>query len=1146
MDDDNNIKNELDDYKKIISEKTKNYFEKEKKITKDNFSQYLEYVGLLDFWSTEEEKNYFWGVLEKYTNNNELNLEGTLKGINDFFNDVEEQNNDNENSKISLISNRISTDNKLNFSNYFDNIDIEKIRELRKVFLFLNLQMNENISITKIKEILNKYNFIKITQDELIQFLELICNNDKNQINKENKSLTINFELYSQMMSLMEQKLLENNNDNFCRDNNSIHYEVNENLIEMTENLINIEQEIYEYLKGIYDIKNVLLDMKEQIINNYNKIILNSKDENKENLNENILTCDDVFNKKTKEFDKYINEMQINSQKKENKLIYLKNSIFELKNEYQNLQTDYLNIQQNLNEKNDLLEMDEQINKLIKENEIINEQYENRKYEIKNLKKELNEKDNEFNLFKIKYKEMLNENKNYINEINNLKIDNKNLKSNYDQLINEIYIKINQENEKNNINLETKNNNLKNIEIDSNILVSEEQRKIYPSNYDKLLIYTAELDKTNQELNDKINSLSEKISKKEEKLLNLKNELNKEKEDNIILKSQNINLLDKIEDLNKDIEINQLFRPSKMLNQFRLSRLSNLNNNNIRNSNLLFINPKKINEKINNPFENDNNNENNNKQIKTREIEIDSILYNDNKLKKEMNFDKNIIETNKNENENKKENKFDKKLLEKNAAVLITSAKKKMISERISTEKINYNNFQIDRFEVNIKKDEITKKNYITIEYFKNILNNENEKLKKNRINEQNYFNENTKNDNLINTLNNNLNIENSFNKNQDNNNSNFIEDKNSISINENIIDNNNNFKLDKKSESFISSTTSDNILYKNIDNTSPNESYSFSRHLTNIGDINIKENDSNLSDKNIKLSNLRNKTIENINDLLEEKNIPKITSYDFLSLRQSEEIISLLDKYNDNSTSYEIFSDNIFLINANYDKNKFILYITSNYIYILDKVSLKTKKIFIRQNLIKLTISIKNCNMIAFHFNGKEDIVIEILRRLELLYYLRDLLNLKGGKLLFKYSDEFNVKMDGLYFSMNARASINTIAQNFQNSIKFNYLYKLSPGFLNYGRTFKEKFVVLSDVGLLYFDDPSNPPKKLIPINGSEIKKIDEKLYNRKYCFEIRCLNKQNYIFAANTENDLNDWLNAFEKLKENYLKNKVEGPKN
>ena len=289
MNDCTNIQNKLEDFEKFVTDKTISYFENENKITKDNFSQYLEYVGLLDFWSTEQEKNYFWGVLEKYSDNNELNLEGTLKGINEFFNDVEEQNNDNENNKNSILNNRISTGNKKNFLNYFDNIDIEKIRELRKVFSLLNLQMNENVSITKIKEILNKYNFIKITQDELIQFFELICNTDKNELNQENTFFTINFELYSQMMSLMEQKLLENN-DNFCRESKSINYEVNEDPIEMTENLINIEQEIYEYLKGIYDIKNVLLNLKEQIINNYNKIILNSKDENKENLNENILT----------------------------------------------------------------------------------------------------------------------------------------------------------------------------------------------------------------------------------------------------------------------------------------------------------------------------------------------------------------------------------------------------------------------------------------------------------------------------------------------------------------------------------------------------------------------------------------------------------------------------------------------------------------------------------------------------------------------------------------------------------------------------------------------------------------------------------------------------------------------------------------
>ena len=379
MNDCTNIQNELEDFEKFVTDKTISYFENEHKITKDNFSQYLEYVGLLDFWSTEQEKNYFWGVLEKYSNNNELNLEGALKGINEFFNDDEEQNNDNENNKNDLLNNRISLDNKQNFSNFFDNIEIEKIRELRKLFSLLNLQMRENVSITKIKEILNKYKFIKITEDELFQFLELIFNTDKNKLNNENQNLTINFELYSKIMSLMEQKILENNNNCF-RESKSINYEVNEDPIEMTENLINIEKGIYEYLKGIYDIKNVFLDMKEQIISNYDKILLHSKDENEENLKENILTCDDVFNQKIKDFDNFINEIQINSHKKEDKLVYLKHSIFELKNEYQNLQNDYMNIQQNnLNEKNDLIEMNEQINKLIQENKIINEQYENRK-----------------------------------------------------------------------------------------------------------------------------------------------------------------------------------------------------------------------------------------------------------------------------------------------------------------------------------------------------------------------------------------------------------------------------------------------------------------------------------------------------------------------------------------------------------------------------------------------------------------------------------------------------------------------------------------------------------------------------------------------------------------------------------------------
>ena len=70
----------------------------------------------------------------------------------------------------------------------------------------------------------------------------------------------------------------------------------------------------------------------------------------------------------------------------------------------------------------------------------------------------------------------------------------------------------------------------------------------------------------------------------------------------------------------------------------------------------------------------------------------------------------------------------------------------------------------------------------------------------------------------------------------------------------------------------------------------------------------------------------------------------------------------------------------------------------------------------------------------------------------------------------------------------------------------------------------------------LLYFDDPTKPPKKLIAIVGSEINKCDEKKYGRKFCFEIRTLNKEHIVFAAKTEEDLNEWIKAFKKMKTQY----------
>jgi hypothetical protein len=155
----------------------------------------------------------------------------------------------------------------------------------------------------------------------------------------------------------------------------------------------------------------------------------------------------------------------------------------------------------------------------------------------------------------------------------------------------------------------------------------------------------------------------------------------------------------------------------------------------------------------------------------------------------------------------------------------------------------------------------------------------------------------------------------------------------------------------------------------------------------------------------------------------------------------------------------------------------------------------------------------------------------------MELLYYFRDLYRMKAfGKLKFKYSDNFTIKRGGGYSNIIVNQANNFfIAPNFENAQKLGYLFKLSSGFFT---KFNEKLVVLTNVGLLYFDDPNKPPKKLIPIIGSEIYKLEEKKYRRKYCFEIKTLNGEFYVFATKTEEELESWVSEFKQFTKSYEK--------
>ena len=75
--------------------------------------------------------------------------------------------------------------------------------------------------MSQLQEILEKYKFIKIPLEELISFLNKICAEDNEDISHNgNQLLTIDFELYSKAISIMEKQMLQNNSDFFTENQN--------------------------------------------------------------------------------------------------------------------------------------------------------------------------------------------------------------------------------------------------------------------------------------------------------------------------------------------------------------------------------------------------------------------------------------------------------------------------------------------------------------------------------------------------------------------------------------------------------------------------------------------------------------------------------------------------------------------------------------------------------------------------------------------------------------------------------------------------------------------------------------------------------------------------------------------------------------
>ena len=96
----------------------------------------------------------------------------------------------------------------------------------------------------------------------------------------------------------------------------------------------------------------------------------------------------------------------------------------------------------------------------------------------------------------------------------------------------------------------------------------------------------------------------------------------------------------------------------------------------------------------------------------------------------------------------------------------------------------------------------------------------------------------------------------------------------------------------------------------------------------------------------------------------------------------------------------------------------------------------------------------------------------------------------------------------------------------------KYGYLSKKSK---TWYKSWTERFYVLSNVGLVYMEKPTDKDIKLFPFIDFEIEPVDEKKYSKKYVFNIKTIkgNTFDMVLQAYSENDYKEWIEAFAKFK-------------
>ena len=348
----NEIEKSFDDFSSDLIEKTNLFFKSFKELTKENLDNYLDFLGLLDIWESEEEKQFLWNTFFKYNIDGKIVESSVLKGMREIFSKEEmknsvisfpEKNIDySRDDKMNLMrlsfykihsvsiiksslkeklgnsQNKLKLDKNLEDLNEFiESLGIKKLKSIKYIMILLNynnlIKHNFLVKESQIKNILDNYILLTISIEEILKYLSFISEKTIKSSNND-EEISINHNLYNLSLKLIENKIIKIQNENRFNENLKLDNSSNNSIdnITVSNTSDKVEQKLKNYLENISDINdelkmiiNILKDLESSMKKSYQNIINNLKNlltsKNFENRNENIIKISDNYDDNQKE-----------------------------------------------------------------------------------------------------------------------------------------------------------------------------------------------------------------------------------------------------------------------------------------------------------------------------------------------------------------------------------------------------------------------------------------------------------------------------------------------------------------------------------------------------------------------------------------------------------------------------------------------------------------------------------------------------------------------------------------------------------------------------------------------------------------------------------------------------------------------------